>query len=133
MSILEFETVDFVTVGPLFCALVQCDPLEWGGDVDDMEHVYYLQESINGCIAYYESGQFAREYPEYADAFVVIAIVNMYPLGKEGMELVEVARPVVESIGLRLIFDPVFPDGWSEAVEKAVAAGLSPRETPFEP
>ena len=106
MSILEPETIDFVAIADDHIALIQLDAIEWGGDLDDEEHTYLLQENINACMAYVQGGQLKEDYPDDADLPVRIVIVPAHPLGDLGEQLIEHSVPVVEAAGLTLVVDP---------------------------
>ena len=106
MSILEPETIDFIAVAEDHIALIQLDALEWGKDMDDGEHAYLIQESINTCLEYFESGQLKRDYPDETDLPVRIVLVPVHPLAQLGLDLIEHSKPVVEGAGLELAVDP---------------------------
>ena len=106
MSILEPETIDFVAVAEDHIALILLDALEWGKDLDDGEHVYLIQESINTCLEYFESGQLRADYPDDAGLPVKIVLVPVHPLAQLGLDLIEHSKPILEGAGLELSVDP---------------------------
>lgn len=105
MSILDPENIDTVGVAEDHIALMQFDPLEWGGVIDDEEHINFIEGAINTCLAYYDSGQLEKDYPEDAHLPVKIVLVPTHPLSEVGMKYIEFGKPIVRKAGLELVVD----------------------------
>ena len=79
--------------------LVIADHLEWH-EVD--KHLLTLQEKINRYLAFIESGELLRKYPNAAGKKVRIDVALKHPLPPDGEQFFERARGIVEGAGFRL-------------------------------
>lgn len=64
MPVADTSTVDAILRDSAKIELVVTDHLQW--DEDGRVHMYLLQEKINKYLAYIESGEFVRSYPDDA-------------------------------------------------------------------
>ncbi len=79
--------------------LVITDHLEWQ---DVHQHLLTLQEKINGYLAFIESGELLRKYPNAAGKNVRIEVALKHSLPSDGEEFFQRARGIVERAGFRL-------------------------------
>ena len=75
MSILEHDLIDGIALDGQQLVLMISDHLDWG---DEYDHLIELQEKINAYIAFCESGQYKKIYPNKDVTSAVIQIYFMY-------------------------------------------------------
>jgi len=103
MTVAETSTVDAILRDRKKIELVIVDHLQW--DEDGRVHMYLLQEKINKYLAYVESGEFLRSYPDDAGIPVSIRIIGKYPLSSDGLDFLAKVRRIVEAAGFELVVE----------------------------
>jgi len=103
MTVADTSTVDAILRDSTKIELVIVDHLQW--DEDGRVHMYLLQEKINKYLAYIESGEFLRSYPDDAGIPVSIRIVGKYPISSGGLEFLAKVRPIIEAAGFDLVVE----------------------------
>lgn len=107
MSIEDASTIDFIQVSKekSNVNLVVTDHLEWPDDPENgVEHQYMLQEKLNAYLAYAESGQLLRDYPEVSDMQTTIQVYGKYDRPKYAVAFYDAIRPVINGAGLNFEF-----------------------------
>ena len=103
MTVAETSTVDAILRDRTRIELVIVDHLPW--DEDARVHMYLLQEKINKYLAYVESGEFLRSYPDDAGIPVSIRIIGKYPVSSGGLEFLAKVRAITEAAGFALVVE----------------------------
>ncbi|MCP5071991.1 MAG: hypothetical protein GY947_01685 [Rhodobacteraceae bacterium] len=89
--------VDIVSVGSGSVELTIINVFPWTG-----ENMLWLQEKMNTCIAYVESGQLAREYPQTTSHSIHILVAYSEPLNELAREFLATAKTFLENEGYKL-------------------------------
>lgn len=71
MTILDEGTIDMVSVSGEEVVLRVIDHLDW---TDENDHLYKLQEKMNGYIEFVESGQIYEVKESYRDKKIVVCV-----------------------------------------------------------
>lgn len=102
MSIEQLNVVDFASINQAGEAVLTIsDHLDW---VSDNNHLYLLQEKVNGYISFIESGQFSKSYPDCIGRKVVVSIRGIFDPSFEAERLFFVISRALESIDVRFEF-----------------------------
>ena len=100
MSVEDVETVDAIGVdrqsGDVILTIA--DHLAWD---DDHYHLTTLQEKLNTYIAFVESGELVRVYPDAKDRNVMIDVVAQHKYPPIAGQFFERVREIVESVPVR--------------------------------
>lgn len=75
------------------------DHLDWS---ETSEHQRILQEKFNAYLAFVESGELLKNYPEAKERAIIFRVVFKYKPDKEGRMFLDRAREVIESAGFSL-------------------------------
>jgi hypothetical protein len=75
------------------------DHLGWE---DTNSHLEMLQEKLNDYIEFIEGGQIYEAYPNAKGKQLIIEIVSQYDYTLAGLQFIERARPIIQSIGAEL-------------------------------
>jgi hypothetical protein len=105
MSIEQLQTVDMIAdnVEEGEASLVITDHLPW--DATQPDHLLLLQEKINSYISFFESGEIFEGRAHLRDRRLKLKVVGLHPLSALAEEFYERARPVLEEVGLPLVFE----------------------------
>ena len=79
------------------------DHLPWTSVADG--HLALLREKLNAYLAFIESGQLIKAYPDAAGRHVVINLVGKYDLSAPASEFLDNATATVSAAGLTLRFE----------------------------
>ncbi len=108
MSIEDKDKIDAISIrksdGKVILSI--SDHLDWK---DEHFHLVTLQEKLNAYIQFIEGGQIFEEYPKSIGKKLVIEIVSQENFVSIGLEFLEKARPVVQSIGAELTQRTLIP------------------------
>ena len=101
MSIEDKNKIDIISTRKSNGAVVLTisDHLDWE---DVTLHLKILQDKLNSYIAFIEGGQIFIDYPKSKDKQLIIEIVSQQEYTKEGIEFLEKAKPIIQSIGADL-------------------------------
>ena len=100
MAVDNPNTVDMVSDGPSgSLVLIIADHLDWG---DSMAHQQTLQTKIHCYLAFVESGQMRRHFPEAAGRPVVIQVVAKSLPDDAGAHFLDRARVALGRAGYAL-------------------------------
>ena len=104
MTVVDADKIDALAVSPDGDSVVMpiSDHLDWS---DEHDHLLRLQEKLNACIAFFESGQLAAHETVRgvaAGAPTTIRIAAKYPLPPSAEAFVRQASVVLEGVGLGL-------------------------------
>lgn len=103
MSIDPSSAVDLVSVdaesGALLLSIIDC--LEW-----DEAHLFALQQRLNDCLAFIESGEIFAAYPGAAERDFMIDLVFTYRPTPEVSDFLAQAEAVIESAGYLFRYGP---------------------------
>ncbi|HEV2221656.1 MAG TPA: DUF6572 domain-containing protein [Candidatus Acidoferrales bacterium] len=103
MSIDQPNVVDIVSIDVTgHVVLTVSDHLDWS---DTRGHLLKLQAKINTCLAFVESGEILRKYPDSNQRGVVIEVVGKYAPEAEGLEFLRKAKSIVEAAGYGFRFE----------------------------
>ena len=81
--------------------LVIADHLDWE-EFDEGEHLLLLQEKLNTYLAFIDSGQLAKEKPEWKSLPVVIQVDAMHAPSEKALQLYRMAGKAVADAGVSL-------------------------------
>jgi hypothetical protein len=103
MPIEKTSAIDAVHIDKLSGALhlTIADYLEWDGD-----HLFKLQDKINTCLAFIESGEVFSAYPDAKDRDFVIDVVLKYRPTADASAFFEQAAPIIENTGILFRYGP---------------------------
>jgi hypothetical protein len=101
LSIEQPNVVDFVGVDKVSGAVVLTisDHLDWA---DDDAHVFKLQDKLNTCIRFIESGEFYDSYPDAKGRRAIIELVCRCPISTAGGAFLESVRSVLAGTEIEL-------------------------------
>jgi hypothetical protein len=98
VSVEEADLIDIVGINREtgHVILTISDHLDWS---DSRAHQLILQKKFNSYLAFVESGEILRKYPDAKDRTVVFRVVFQLPPDQEGQEFLRRAAKVIESAG----------------------------------
>lgn len=104
MSIADTDVVDLVTIDAATdnAILTIADHLEWG--IDDLNHMWLLQEKLNKYLAFIEGGELSSSYPTYAGRKIKIRVIGKYPLTEEAQSFYEKVKDIIGVAGFDFEF-----------------------------
>jgi len=82
--------------------LVIADHLEWA-EFEDRAHLVLLQAKINTYLEFIDSGQLAKERPDWKELPVVIQVDGIDEPNEKGLEFYRTAGKVVAEAGASLV------------------------------
>jgi len=101
MSVDQVGIVDMMstdkTTGKV--VLTIADHLDWS---DSIEHQAILQKKLNAYLAFIESGEIFKKYPDAKGRQVAFKVVFKFKPDKKGVLFLNRARQVIESAGFDL-------------------------------
>lgn len=105
MSVLDVDMVDYVyldddTQTPV---LVVSDPLSWK-PVEEQKHLEALREKLNAQIAFVETGQIEKVWPDYDGRQVKVEVVARHSLTEAAKEFYSRAKSVMTQANMDLQF-----------------------------
>jgi hypothetical protein len=105
MSIEQVDTVDFVTLEekPENVVLAISDHFNW--NENESLHLQLLQDKLNSCLRFIESGELYKKFPEAARRSVVINVVGKFPLSPRADIFFEKAGAAIRNAGFALKFN----------------------------
>jgi hypothetical protein len=103
MPIEKTSAIDAVHIDKLSGALhlTIADHLEW-----DDDHLFKLQDKINSCLSFIESGEVFSAYPDAKDRDFVIDVVLKYRPTADASAFFEQAAPIIENAGILFRYGP---------------------------
>jgi hypothetical protein len=112
MSVMESNTVDFVVPENKdgTALLIIIDQLPWQIDEDD--HLVMLQDKINTCLAFVESGQLISDFPKAKSRKVVLQIWGLYAPSAKGEKFIAAVRPIAAQLDIDVQFK-LKPQDWA--------------------
>ena len=98
MTVEDPAVVDIVGFAPNrdLVALTIADHLEWG---DSHQHLTILQAKLNRYLAFIESGELLRKFPDAEGLPVRIDVVFKYPPSREGEGFLKEADAIIVKAG----------------------------------
>lgn len=101
MSVEQFEVVDIISIDKQtgHVVLTISDHLDWS---DTARHQTILQSKMNAYLAFVESGEILKSYPDAAGRSIAFKIVFMFRPDEAGREFLFKAEKVVVSAGFSL-------------------------------
>jgi uncharacterized protein DUF6572 len=98
VSVEHLDVVDIISTekNSGHVILTISDHLDWS---DTVQHQMVLQEKINKYLAFLESGEILKRYPDAKGRPIVVKIVFKFSPDTKGYEFLVKARAVVESAG----------------------------------
>jgi hypothetical protein len=101
VSVEETDLIDIIGINREtgHVILTISDHLDW---LNSTAHQLILQKKFNSYLAFVESGEISREYPDAKDRTVVFRVVFQTPPDKEGQAFLMRAAKVIESAGFAL-------------------------------
>lgn len=85
------------------------DHLDWA---DTVMHQTMLQEKFNAYLAFVESGEIFRRFPEAENRMIVFKVVFKFVPDRDGILFLDRARKVIESAGF-LLRHEVFAESYN--------------------
>jgi hypothetical protein len=99
MSVDQTNVIDLISTNASGeVVLTVSDHLDWS---DSVRHQTILQEKLNAYLAFAESGQMLREYPDSAGRTVVFDVALKFEPDNKGVRFLKRAAEVVKSAGFR--------------------------------
>lgn len=101
MSIEQTDVVDIISTDRMtgHVVLTISDHLDWS---DSMAHQLLLQSKLNRYLAFVESGEILRSYPDAKERSIEFKIVFQFPPDDGGHAFLEKVKPIVEAAGYKL-------------------------------
>jgi hypothetical protein len=101
MSIEQTDVVDIIGTERMTgnIVLTISDHLDWS---DSTMHLMLLQSKLNRYLAFVESGEILRSYPDAKGRPVVFRVVFKFPPDEAGRAFLAKTRPIIESAGFVL-------------------------------
>lgn len=99
MSIEQSNVVDFINISNdqnIAYASIS-DHLDW--TENEEKHLILLQNKINNYLAFFESGEIERRFPETKGKKLVINLVLKFNPSEKGNEFLSIAENIVEDAG----------------------------------
>ena len=110
MSVEESSTVDIISIdrktGQVILTI--SDHLDWH---DSKDHQMLLQRKLNSYIAFVESGEILRSYPDAKGKSITFKVVFKFRPDRDAESFLERARGIVASAGFQLRHE-VFADSY---------------------
>ena len=97
MSVEDSNVIDFLQEKEDNVVLTITDHLEW--EDDDNNHIYLLQEKINGYLTAIQSGQIHKHYPSTIDKQMVISVAMKYAPNDTGLVFLSKVNEVLTNAG----------------------------------
>jgi hypothetical protein len=97
MSIEQTNIIDFLSINADAVVLTISDHLDWD---QENKHLLLLQEKINSYLAFVESGEILKKYPDSMGRRPVISVKVMYEPNAEAFEFFSEVKKVVSDIGI---------------------------------
>ena len=103
MSVEDVSIVDLIGVDTRSgnVVLTISDHLEW----DDGEHVLQLQDKLNTCLRFIESGELVERYPDAKGRTAQIAVVFKHPPDALGETFLSRAKAMTSDAGIVLTYE----------------------------
>jgi len=102
MAIDDTDQIDILMRDPEgHAVLVIADHLDWV-DFDEGEHLLLLQEKINSYLAFIDSGQLARQRPDWKGLPVVIQVDAMHKPSEKALQFYRMAGKAIAEAGVSL-------------------------------
>ncbi len=104
MSVVDKSKIDFIGIDKETnnVILTITDHLSW---VDEMSHIYILQEKINSYIAFIEGNELHETYPESLNKTILINIVFKYKITLLCAEFLNKVKGVLYDLDVKLTYD----------------------------
>ncbi|HEY2914426.1 MAG TPA: DUF6572 domain-containing protein [Candidatus Angelobacter sp.] len=101
MSVDQPKVIDFIGIDKTSgeVTLTITDHLDWN---NSPEHQVILQDKINSYLAFIESGEILKSYPDAKGRPVAIKVMFKYKPDQEGQQFLTRAKQVIESAGFSL-------------------------------
>lgn len=101
MAIDQTEVIDFVSTDKITGDVIVTisDHLDWDSDI---YHLEILQKKLNAYIAFVETEQIYKDYPNSKGNKIIFQIVSKYEYPKRGQEFLIKANEITNSIGIKL-------------------------------
>jgi hypothetical protein len=101
MSVEQVDVVDVTSINSQTgeVVLTVSDHLDWS---DTVAHQTALQNKFNAYLAFVESGELLKRYPDAVGLSVVFNVVFKFRPDREGVQFMNRAQQVIESAGFRL-------------------------------
>jgi hypothetical protein len=96
LNVIDIKSTDKQT-GDVVLSIA--DHLDWS---DTITHQIALQKKLNAYVAFVESGELLKRFPDAKGRTVVFNIVFKFRPDAKGMQFLERAKRVVESAGFKL-------------------------------
>jgi hypothetical protein len=111
MSVEQTDVVDIISLNREtgHVVLTISDHLDWS---DSVTHQNQLQNKFNAYLAFVESGEILRQYPDAKDRRCVFRVVFQTSPDESGCAFLRRAAEIIESAGFRLVIE-VFPGAQS--------------------
>lgn len=106
MSIEQEKVVDVLAGGrkPNEVVLFITDHLLWD-DKSDYEHAIMLQKKLNSYLAFIESGEMEKKYPEHKGKEIIIHVIGRYSLNSNAKKFYEKVSSIISNAGFSLRFE----------------------------
>jgi hypothetical protein len=102
MSVQQTDVIDIIGLNRETgdVVLTISDHLDWS---DSIAHQTILQNKFNAYLAFVESGEILRQYPDAKDRAVVFRVVLHTSPDESGCAFLRRAAEVIQSAGFRLV------------------------------
>jgi hypothetical protein len=97
MSIEQINIIDFLSINADAVVLTISDHLDWDSE---NKHLLLLQQKINSYLAFIESGEILKKYPDSEGRRPVISIKVMHAPNKEALTFFADVDKAVSGIGI---------------------------------
>ncbi len=101
MSVIELNTIDFITEKEDCVILTISDHLEWD---EENEHIWILQEKINLYLSAIESGQVRNKFPQSSGKRIIISVALKYEPNEMGRLFFSKVDEVLSNAGYGFSF-----------------------------
>ncbi len=105
MSVTDTHSIDAISVekNSGACVLTITDHLEWGDD----EHLFLLQEKLNGYLAFVESGEILEHVQDAQERDMHVNIVMLHAPDDKALKFLGAAAETIKGAGFTLRWDLV--------------------------
>jgi hypothetical protein len=102
MSIEESHVIDLISTAKdgSSVILTATDHLEWG----DTSHLLRIQEKLNSYLAFIESSEIFKSYPNAKGKEIKIDIVFKYHPDEEGVKFLALCQETIENAGFAFCY-----------------------------